>query len=63
MQKQQVVLNLLGFNGVGAAAIVLHQAGDGVDIDVLGAVGQTANGHVVEHFLAKWTHDRSPVSV
>ena len=38
------------------AMIMAGQADDGVEVDVLGAGGQSTNGHVVEHALTKRCH-------
>lgn len=55
-QEEQVILHFLGRELIGAAVIMAGQADDGVEVDVLGARGQSTNGHVVEHALAKRCH-------
>jgi hypothetical protein len=49
---QQVGLDLSGGQQVWAAVVVSRHAGDGFGVALLGALGQAANGHGVEHALA-----------
>ncbi len=51
-QVQQVGLDLLGAEQFGAAVVVARHARDGFGVAFLGALGQAAYGHGVEHALA-----------
>ena len=49
---EEVVLDLPGFDAVGAAAIVVREPSDCEDVGLDGVLGHAADGHVVDHFLA-----------
>ena len=61
VQVDEVVLNLLGADLVGAAAIVTGQPFDGGEVGLLGVLGQSSNGHVIEHALTQRCHRSSPL--
>ena len=56
VQIDEVVLDFLRRDPVRAAAVVTGEAGDRVEVGLLGVLGEAANGHVVDHALTKWRH-------
>ena len=53
VQEEKVVLDLPGLDMVRAAPIVTGKSGHGAEVGRLGVLRQPANGHVVDHALAK----------
>ena len=47
VKEQEVILDLLGAELVGAAMIMACEADDGAQVRLLGVVGESANGHIV----------------
>ena len=60
VQEDEVVLDFLRRDPVRAAGVMKGEAGDGVEVGLLGVVGEAANGHVVDHALTKLCHGVSP---
>ena len=61
VKEQEVGLDFGGGDLVGAAAIVPGESGDGTQVRRHGAVGESANGHVVDHALTQRCHGSSPL--
>ena len=60
VKVDEVVLDLLGRDLVGTAAVVTREPGDGGEIGTLRVLGEAANGHVVGHALTQRCHGSSP---
>ena len=60
VQEDEVVLNFPGRDPVRAAAVMAGKPGNRVEVGLPGVLGETANGHVVDHALAKLCHGSSP---
>ena len=61
VQVDEIVLDLLGGDLVGTAAVVTGEPGDGGEIGTLRVLGEAANGHVVDHALTQRSHGTSPL--
>ena len=61
VKVDEVVLDLLGRDLVGTAAVVTREPGDGGEIGTLRVLGEAANGHVVGHALTQRCHGSSPL--
>jgi hypothetical protein len=55
-EVEQVVLDLLHTELIGAAVVILGQAGDRLQVGFLGVLGQIAHHQVVEHFASQRCH-------
>ena len=53
VQVDEIVLNLLGGDLVGTAAVVTSEPCDGGEVGLLGVLGKSPNGHVIEHALTQ----------
>ena len=60
VKEDEVVLDFLRGDPLGAAAVMMREPGDGVEIGLLGVLGEAANGHVAGHALSKRGHGLSP---
>ena len=60
VKEDEVLLNFLRGNLLGAAAIVKREPGNGLEVGLLGALAEAANRHVIGHALAKPRHGSSP---
>lgn len=60
MKVEQIILNLLCRDSLGAALAVACGPGDGVKIQTHLVLGQAANGHVFHHSFAQLCHGSSP---
>lgn len=57
-QVQQIGLNLMGVERIGAASVVLSQAGHRLDVGFLSSGCHAAQLHRAQHALTKWSHGR-----
>ena len=60
VQVDEIVLNLLGRDLVGTAAVVTGEPCDGGEVGLLGVLGKSPNGHVIDHALTQRCHRSSP---
>ena len=61
VKEQKGVLDFRGGDLVGAAPIVPGESGHRTQVGPLGVLGESANGHVVDHALTKRSHGTSPL--